>query len=207
MPGDKNGRGDRERARARAAEAWRLRSAGRTLREIAEKLGISHVTVKGYIDRTEAKLTEDMKEVARCFYARELEQIEYVQSQAMAAWEASKEDGKRVRRKHVVGKPDETVAEVAKREGDAKHLDVALRAIAMRRDMFERFGLEQRLTAIESQLATLTAGPVPGPPPRSPYTLADRAPAQPFESGGSSLFDRGFLDDLMKDGGEGDHDG
>jgi hypothetical protein len=69
----------------------------------------------------------------------------------MEAWELSKRNGKRVRKRQVKGQPDEVTVEVSEREGDPKFLGVAMAAIESRRKLVVDRDVLERLDELEAK--------------------------------------------------------
>ena len=124
---------------------------GLTYRAIGSELGVSHVTVKKYLDRVEDRINRDIDKIALRILARDLVQLEHVQKEVMEAWELSKRNGKRVRKRQVKGQPDEVTVEVSEREGDPKFLGVAMAAIESRRKLVVDRDVLERLDELEAK--------------------------------------------------------
>lgn len=81
-----------QEARAREAEAWRLRLRGYTARGIAEKMGVSHQAVLKMLERQEKALKEELVTEALPVKLLQTAQLQQIQQEAIEAWDRSKED-------------------------------------------------------------------------------------------------------------------
>lgn len=110
----------------REAKMWRLRQRGYTLEEIGDEFGVD----KSLVCRILAKLTDrTLKQTVGRVERVKVEQSQILWqtiSEAMRAWESSKEPLHRVRE----GEDGQRVTEVVKREGNTQYLHTAMKALA-----------------------------------------------------------------------------
>jgi predicted transcriptional regulator len=166
MDTDMADKGAEERAKVRAKQAWELRERGLSYREIGKRLGVSHVAVKGYLDRTEDRLAREMDAIALRVLARDLAQVEAILSEAVVGYERSKEDCKRIRKRALPGDPPrivELTLDSTSRPGDPRFLTAALAAIESRRKLVIDRDVLKRLDELEAKLDGDGGGAGPAP--------------------------------------------
>jgi hypothetical protein len=133
------------------AEVAELHRQGLTFREIAARRGRAVQWAWRRYHEALAQWREDSTQAVADLTAEINSQLKLVQREAYAAWERSKVDQERRRAKKRAGPPTigedgnpikgkliDTVeeTEVRKRDGDPRHLDVALRAVEKRMRLF-----------------------------------------------------------------------
>lgn len=132
--GGKGGHEPRGRVRLREAQVFEYVLEGRTQHQIADALSISQPAVSKIVRRVEERLLADIAYKADRQRARQTFRLEHVYSQAMGAWQNSKQEG--VRRRQRKTEHDDgagsTVAELVSenRHGDPRYLDEARKALA-----------------------------------------------------------------------------
>jgi predicted transcriptional regulator len=82
----------REEVQRREEVAWALRVAGRTEAAIAQELGITQGAVSKILDRVSKAALRRLTREVELYKVVQLEQLEHIVSEAMRAWEVSKED-------------------------------------------------------------------------------------------------------------------
>lgn len=81
---------NRQEARDREFRAWRMRVRGFTEQRIADELGVSQPAVHLMLERAEKAQLGEMVGEALPIKRRQTAQLEYLQEEAMLAWERSK---------------------------------------------------------------------------------------------------------------------
>lgn len=122
---------------ARAARAWQLRAAFKKESEIAVELGVSISTVSRLLTSTAALVTAQMKSNIEQIRAQQVERHEFIATEAIGAWEASKKAKGTVTRK-TGGKgteDEETTTRAENQTGDPRYLTVAMAALDAQRKL------------------------------------------------------------------------
>jgi hypothetical protein len=115
----------RERSKLLELEAWRLRAECLSTRAIAARLGVSQTHIIRLLRKTEARVLAESEAIARAVKARQAEQIEHLLSEAIAAWEHSKEPPRTTRTKTGGDGRSEATVELRSTAGDARFLGEA----------------------------------------------------------------------------------
>lgn len=77
----------REMTRERERRAWEMRQRGWTITRIADALGIDVSTVSRMLRRVDTRYLETMREAVALLKSEQSSRLEYLYSQAIAAWE------------------------------------------------------------------------------------------------------------------------
>jgi uncharacterized protein YerC len=132
--GGDGGAEPRLRIREREQRVLHLVIRGRTQQQIATEVGVSQPAVSKILKRVEDRLVADVAPMVERWRVRQTLRLDHVYSEAIAGWEASKQDSVRRRqRKLEAGRgPGGTLAELVSenRPGDPSFLEVARRALA-----------------------------------------------------------------------------
>jgi transcriptional regulator with XRE-family HTH domain len=135
-------RGRREVRRARDERLWELRLQGLSQSEIARRVGISQVTVSRTLKRLNQHMLDQITASIAARKAEQVAQLDHVVSEAMQAWERSKEAAKMVQKEvhaSVDGQGEETIttSRVHDQDGDPRYLRAAMDAMAEIRKVLE----------------------------------------------------------------------
>jgi transcriptional regulator with XRE-family HTH domain len=140
--GGRGGHEPRERIRARENRAVELSTKGWTQLSIAADLGVSQAAVSKILARADERYLEEISSTVAAQKSRQAQRLEFILSEALTAWAASKADvtRRRQRQTHGVG-TDQHVAEVVSQNqyGDPRYLAEARAAL---RDVRGLFGLD-----------------------------------------------------------------
>ena len=115
----------RERSKQLELEAWRLRAECLSTRAIAARIGVSQPHVIRLLRKTEARVLAESEAIARAVKARQAGQIEHLLSEAIAAWEHSKQPPRTARTKTGGAGGTEETVEVRSTPGDVRFLGEA----------------------------------------------------------------------------------
>lgn len=139
----------RDIARQREQQCWQLRAEFKTQNEIATILGIDQTTVSKILRKVNTQASEALIVQASQTKLLQVAQLEYVAMEAMRAWERSKEASKKSSIKtKTIGKSangrkiEDRGVSTENREGDAKYLHAAMKALS---DIREILGINAPL--------------------------------------------------------------
>jgi DNA-binding CsgD family transcriptional regulator len=86
-----NGRPPQAVVTERERQAWEMTQAGHTQAEIAEALGVTQSAVSKMLDRVNNRVLEELGQAVLARKMRQLDRLDYLYDEAMAAWERSKQ--------------------------------------------------------------------------------------------------------------------
>lgn len=119
-----------EATQTKMHKAWELRCANHTQFEIATMLGVDRSTVSRWLDRMRQEDYEAHAATREQHKIDQTRQLEHLASQALRAWEKSKEPLTRARQTTNADGEEITVNEVVEREGNIAYLQTAIKCMA-----------------------------------------------------------------------------
>lgn len=132
----------RDIARINEQNVWKLRAEFKTQNEIAVLTGLDQSTVSKILTRLSAKANLELPREIASVKMQQAMQLDFIASEAMAAWQRSKENSKKTRMRTTTGgksarnKVEDKALESATREGDSRYLTTAMKALSDVRDIF-----------------------------------------------------------------------
>jgi len=190
----------RQRTQDREQEAWRLRVAGFSQWQIAEKLDISQPAVSKILARVGKRLAEEFLEEVRSVKMAQTETLERIMAESLAAWQRSKQDAQTLATVHgrttvkdgeVIALPDQITQTVTGQSGNPAHLAQARGALADIRSLWgldapqrqEHSGPGGAAIPLFSEIVVELPAAVPVRPAIAPETAGDADSVSPLPPG------------------------
>jgi hypothetical protein len=179
VPGGRQGRADRERKMDTYRQVWILRCQGRTLAQVAEAVGLSITSVCKVLKRIRERMDRQVADHAAQVRFEQSGRLDHLYSEAVDAWERSKEAAKTVAKTEDSGgeggKRSRVQQTAAERVGEVEYLQEAREILQDQRNLWG-IGREEAKDAPGAMTLNITTIAAVEPPPRQQVEMIEAVP-------------------------------
>jgi hypothetical protein len=179
VPGGRQGRADRERKMDTYRQVWILRCQGRTLAQVAEAVGLSITSVCKVLKRIRERMDRQVADHAAQVRHEQSGRLDHLYSEAVEAWERSKDAAKAVTKTEDSGgeggKRQRVQQTAAERVGEVEYLQEAREILADQRNLWG-IGREEAKDAAGAMTLNITTIAAVEPPPRQQVEMIEAGP-------------------------------